>query len=92
MNKTKRIKVKEWSRHTSVYIYNLVDGGLPRVRNSSSQSHLNKILKEENAFASHVELVTTNNTEDSSGWSKTIQFKPMQIEWRETEFSKNNCK
>jgi hypothetical protein len=92
MNKTKRIKVKEWSTHTNVYIYDLVNGGLPRLRNSSSQSHLNKILKEENAFASHVELITTNNTKDSSDWSKTIQFKPMQIEWRETEFSRNKCK
>lgn len=92
MNKTKRIKIKKWSRHTSVFIYDLVNGGLPKVRNSSSQSHLNKILKNENAFAPNVELITTSNTQDSSGWSQTINFKPMQIEWRETEFSKNKSK
>lgn len=92
MVKIKKIIIKKWSRHTSVFVHDLVNGGLPKVRNASSESHLNKILKDENAFAPNVELITTNGVKDSSGWSKTIQFKPMQIEWRETEFSKNKSK
>ena len=89
MNKTIKIEIRKWSRHTNVAIFDLVRGGLPRVRNSSSQSHLNKILKDEKAFAPHVELVTINNGQPSSNWSNTIDFKPMKINWR-TELSNSS--
>lgn len=57
MTKTKRIEVRQWSKHVNVAIFDLVKGGFPRVRSSSSQSHLNRILREENANARHVELI-----------------------------------
>ena len=57
MDKTKRIEVRQWSRHVNVAIFDLVRGGFPRVRSSSSQSHLNRILREENANALNVELI-----------------------------------
>jgi hypothetical protein len=60
MNKTIRIEVRQWSRHINVAIFDLVRGGLPRVRSSSSQSHLNRILREENANALNVELIHIN--------------------------------
>ena len=60
MDKTIRIEVRQWSKHVNVAIFDLVRGGFPRVRSSSSQSHLNRILREENANASNVELVRIN--------------------------------
>jgi hypothetical protein len=45
MNKI-QVRIKEWSTHTSVKIF---DTGTdrPRVRTASSQTHLNKIMKDE---------------------------------------------
>ena len=50
MNKI-QVRIKEWSTYTSVKIF---DQGIdsngndrPRVRTASSQSHLNKIMKDE---------------------------------------------
>jgi len=42
-----QVRIKEWSTHTSVKIF---DTGteFPRVRTASSQSHLNNIIKDEN--------------------------------------------
>ena len=57
MDKTKRIEVRQWSKHVNVAVFDLLKGGLPRVRSSSSQSHLNRILREENANARHVEVI-----------------------------------
>jgi len=46
-----QVRIKEWSTHTSVKIFDQgVDSNgndRPRVRTASSQSHLNKIMKEE---------------------------------------------
>ena len=60
MDKTIRIEVRQWSKHVNVAIFDLVRGGFPRVRSSSSQSHLNRILREENANALNVELIHIN--------------------------------
>ena len=50
-NKKIQVRIKEWSTHWSVKIF---DQGLdsngndrPRVRTASSQSHLNKIMRDE---------------------------------------------
>jgi len=57
MIKTKRIEIRQWSKHINIAIFDLVTGGFPRVRSSSSQSHLNRILRQENANALNVELI-----------------------------------
>ena len=45
MNKTQVI-IKKWSTHTSVKIFDTGTDS-PRVRTASSQSHLDKIMKDE---------------------------------------------
>ena len=45
MNKTQVI-IKKWSTHTSVKIFD-TGTDFPRVRTASSQSHLDKIMKDE---------------------------------------------
>ena len=56
MNKI-QVRIKEWSTHTSVKIF---DQGIdsngnnrPRVRTASSQSHLNKIMRDEGLTTLH---------------------------------------
>ena len=41
-----QVRIKEWSTHTSVKIFD-TDTDRPRVRTASSQTHLNKIMKDE---------------------------------------------
>ena len=60
MNKI-QVRIKEWSTHTSVKIF---DQGIdsngndrPRVRTASSQSHFDKIMKEEGLHHSAFNVV-----------------------------------
>ena len=80
MNKIE-VRIKKWSTFWSVKIF---DTGTeyPRVRTASSLAYLNAIIKNEDLNSSRFNVVGM----PSSGWSETINFKPMKINWR-TELS-----
>jgi len=76
MNKIE-VRIKKWSTHWSVKIF---DTGTeyPRVRTASSLAYLNRIIKDEDLNSSRFNVVGL----PSSNWSKTINFKPMKINWK----------
>ena len=76
MNKIK-VRIKKWSTYWSVKIF---DTGTeyPRVRTASSLAYLNRIIKDEDLNSSRFNVVGL----PSSNWSKTINFKPMKINWK----------
>ena len=76
MNKIE-VRIKKWSTYWSVKIF---DTGTeyPRVRTASSLAYLNRIIKDEDLNSSRFNVVGL----PSSNWSKTINFKPMKINWK----------
>ena len=76
MNKIE-VRIKKWSTFWSVKIF---DTGTeyPRVRTASSLAYLNRIIKDEDLNSSRFNVVGL----PSSNWSKTINFKPMKINWK----------
>jgi len=80
MNKIE-VRIKKWSTFWSVKIF---DAGseCPRVRTASSLAYLNAIIRDEDLNSSRFNVVGL----PSLGWSETIDFKPMKINWR-TELS-----
>lgn len=80
MNKIE-VRIKKWSTFWSVKIFD-TGSEYPRVRTASSLAYLNTIIKDEDLNSSRFNVVGM----PSSGWSNTIDFKPMKINWR-TELS-----
>ena len=80
MNKIK-VRIKKWSTFWSVKIFD-TGSEYPRVRTASSLAYLNAIIRHEDLNSSRFNVVGM----PSSGWSNTIDFKPMKINWR-TELS-----
>lgn len=80
MNKIE-VRIKKWSTFWSVKIFD-TGNEYPRVRTASSLAYLNRIIKDEDLNSSRFNVVG----HPSSGWSETINFKPMKINWR-TELS-----
>ena len=60
-NKTIQVRIKKWSTFWAVKIFDLgidSDGNeRPRVRTASSQSHLNRIMRDEGLNQSHFNVV-----------------------------------
>jgi len=73
MNKIE-VRIKKWSTHWSVKIF---DTGTeyPRVRTASSLAYLNRIIKDE-------DLNSRFNVVGLPYSNKTIEFKPMKINWK----------
>ena len=67
--------IKKWSTYWSVKIF---DTGTeyPRVRTASSLAYLNRIIKDEDLNSSRFNVVGLPYS------NKTINFKPMKINWR----------
>ena len=55
-NKTIQVRIKKWSTHWSVKIFD-TGTDYPRVRTASSPSHLNKIMEDEGLNRFHFNVV-----------------------------------
>ena len=71
------VRIKKWSTFWSVKIFD-TGNEYPRVRTASSLAYLNRIIKDEDLNSSRFNVVGL----PSSNWSKTINFKPMKINWK----------